>query len=353
MLEQYKNKRVLVTGHTGFKGGWLCLWLHKLGAEVLGYSLEPDTDFYNSIELEKVIDKSVFGDILDIEKLQKTINDFKPEIIFHLAAQPIVRLSYTKPLLTYKTNVIGTLNVLEASRKCSSVTAFVNITTDKCYENTETNEGYSEEMQLGGYDMYSSSKACVEIMSASYRQSFLQNSYSMATVRAGNVIGGGDWAKDRLIPDCVRAIQNNEAIKLRNPNSVRPWQFVLEPLSGYLLIGCKLLTEGNKFASSYNLGPNENNSYKVSEIVNMFINSYGKGSYETEQDNEFHEAGLLNLNIQKVLNMLGWQPSYNTQKAVSETALWYKKYYEKAENMYNYSVKQISDYEECIKWNKN
>ena len=245
MFDIYKNKRVFITGHTGFKSSWLSIWFASLGAQVCGYSLEPDTypSMFKKLEIYNNISRSVIGDILDNSALEKAISKFKPEIIFHLAAQPLVRLSYKEPLLTYKTNVIGTLNVLEAARKCPSVKAFVNITTDKCYENIEQEKYYKEDDPLGGYDMYSSSKGCVEIMSSSYRRSFLQEDGSMllATARAGNVIGGGDWALDRIIPDCIRAVHDNRNIEIRNPIAVRPWQHVLEPLSGYLLLGEKLL----------------------------------------------------------------------------------------------------------------
>ena len=247
----YKGKRVFLTGHTGFKGSWLALWLTSLGAKVCGYSLDPNThpSMFDELKIDNIIDKSIIGDILDENTLKKAINDFQPEIIFHLAAQPIVRLSYIEPVLTYKTNVIGTLNVLEAAHKCPSVKAFVNVTTDKCYENIEVARGYKEDAPMGGYDMYSSSKGCVEIMSASFRRSFLQdnNAMQMATARAGNVIGGGDWAEDRLVPDCIRSINKNIDIEIRNPIAIRPWQHVLEPLSGYLLLGQKLLEGGKKY----------------------------------------------------------------------------------------------------------
>ena len=227
----YKNKKIFLTGHTGFKGSWLTLWLTKLGAKVCGYSLAPNTkpSMFEELDIQNKIIESVIGDILDEKLLEKTIQDFQPDIVFHLAAQPLVRLSYTEPVMTYKTNVIGTLNVLEAARKCPSVKAFVNVTTDKCYENKEINRGYREDEPMGGYDMYSSSKGCVEILSSSFRRSFLQNenSMAMATARAGNVIGGGDWALDRLIPDCVRSINKGIDIEIRNPIAVRPWQHVL------------------------------------------------------------------------------------------------------------------------------
>lgn len=277
----YRNKKVFITGHTGFKGSWLSIWLQTLGAKVCGYSLKPNTNpsMYRELDIENKIEKSIIGNILDYEKLEDSINDFQPEIIFHLAAQPIVRLSYKEPKLTYETNVIGTLNVLEVARKCKSVKAFVNVTTDKCYENKEIARGYKEDEPMGGYDMYSSSKGCVEIMSSSYRRSFLQeeDSMSMATARAGNVIGGGDWAEDRLIPDCIRYINQNKAIEIRNPIAVRPWQHVLEPLSGYLLLGQKLLETGKDYAEGFNFGPNEESVLKVSEVAQKIIENYNKG----------------------------------------------------------------------------
>ena len=266
----YKGKKVFLTGHTGFKGSWLALWLTKLGAKVCGYSLEPNTtpSMFEELNIKDYIEKSIIGDILDYEFLNNSIKDFQPDIIFHLAAQPLVRLSYFEPIQTYKTNVIGTLNVLEASRNCKSVKAFVNVTTDKCYENKEIEQGYKEDDPMGGYDMYSSSKGCVEILSSSFRRSFLQeeNSMAMATARAGNVIGGGDWALDRLIPDCIRSINKEIDIEIRNPVAVRPWQHVLEPLSGYLLLGQKLLEDGQKYAEGFNFGPNEESVLTVAEV---------------------------------------------------------------------------------------
>lgn len=255
-LDFYRNKRVFLTGHSGFKGSWLNLWLTSLGAEVFGYSLEPNTNpaIYDTFNLRN----GIFADILDAETLEKTMKAFKPDVVFHLAAQPLVRRSYKDPVLTYKTNVIGTLNVLEAAKKCSTVKSFVNVTTDKCYENKEQNVKYKEDDSFGGYDMYSSSKACVEIMSSSYRRSFLQeNGFALATARAGNVIGGGDWAEDRLIPDCIKSISNELPINIRSPHSVRPWQHVLEPLAGYLILGEKLYNYGNKYTEGFNFGPNE------------------------------------------------------------------------------------------------
>ncbi len=351
----YKNKKVFLTGHTGFKGSWLALWLTKLGADVCGYSLAPNTQpsMFEELKIENKISKSIIGDILDVNHLEKAISDFKPEIIFHLAAQPLVRLSYLEPVLTYQTNVIGTLNVLEAARKSSSVKAFVNITTDKCYENKEINRGYREDEPMGGYDMYSSSKGCVEIMSSSYRRSFLLDSYAMATARAGNVIGGGDWALDRLIPDCIRGINAGIDIEIRNPIAVRPWQHVLEPLSGYLLLGQKLLEEGHKFADGFNFGPDEESVLTVAEVAKKVTEFYGRGNVVVGKASPLHEAGLLMLNIEKAEKILGWTPTYNADEAIKNTVEWYKNFYSNAENMFEFTIKQIEEYEESIKWNKS
>lgn len=350
----YKGKKVFLTGHTGFKGSWLALWLTKLGAEVCGYSLEPNTtpSMFTELDIQNKIKKSIIGDILDYDKLAKEIQDFQPEIIFHLAAQPLVRLSYSEPILTYKTNVIGSLNVLEAARNCSSVKAFVNVTTDKCYENKEINRGYREDEPMGGYDMYSSSKGCVEIMSSSFRRSFLQNGYAMATARAGNVIGGGDWALDRLIPDCVRFINAGEKIEIRNPVAVRPWQHVLEPLSGYLLLGEKLLEYGQHFADGFNFGPYEDSVLKVAEVAQKVVENYGKGEVVVHKRDDLHEANLLMLNIEKAEKVLGWIPTYTANQAIQETVDWYKHFYAKDADMYKFTLNQINKYEENIKWNK-
>lgn len=351
----YKNKKVFLTGHTGFKGSWLALWLTRLGAEVCGYSLSPNTkpSMFQKLDIGNKISKSIIGDVLDSEKLEKAISDFQPEIIFHLAAQPLVRLSYSEPLLTYQTNVIGTLNVLEAARKCSSVKAFVNVTTDKCYENKEIQRGYREDDPMGGYDMYSSSKGCVEIMSSSYRRSFLKDGYAMATARAGNVIGGGDWALDRLIPDCIRGINDGIDIEIRNPVAVRPWQHVLEPLSGYLLLGQKLLEDGQKYADGFNFGPNEESVLTVAEVAKKVTEFYGKGKVIVGEKSPLHEAGLLMLNIEKAEKVLGWTPTYNADDTIKNTVDWYKKFYSNQENMLNFTIKQIEEYEGSIKWNKS
>ncbi len=344
----YKNKKVLVTGSTGFKGSWLTLWLQSLGADVLGYALLPDTEpsMYTELGLKHRIN-TIFANILDRDKLKKTFNDFSPDIVFHIAAQPLVLRSYDEPVLTYETNVIGTLNVLMAARQCDSVKAFVNVTTDKCYENKEVTTGYKEDDPMGGYDMYSSSKGCSEILSSSFRRSFLEDekSFALATARAGNVIGGGDWARDRLIPDCIKAINNSIPIEIRNPAAVRPWQHVLEPLSGYLLLGQKLLEYGKLYAQAYNFGPIELSVLTVAEVAQKVVDNYGKGKVIVGEKKTFHEAGLLMLDITKAKEELGWTPALSADKAIKNTVDWYKKYYHK-ENMYDYTMQQIKEYEE-------
>lgn len=344
----YHGKRVLITGHTGFKGSWLSLWLSHLGAKVCGYSLAPNTkpSLFKAVNIADKIEKSVIGSILDRDTLQKVFDDFKPEIVFHLAAQPLVRLSYAEPVLTYETNVIGSLNVLEAARHCQSVKAFVNVTTDKCYENKETGKNFEEDDPFGGFDPYSSSKGCVEVMSASYRRSFLQgeDDYAMATARAGNVIGGGDWALDRLVPDCVRSINDGIKIEIRNPVAVRPWQHVLEPLSGYMLLGEKLYTEGKQYAEGFNFGPNEDSILTVEDVAQKIVGFYGKGEVVVHKRDDLHEAELLMLSIKKAARVLGWKPVLTAEKAIQNTVEWYRRFYD-GEEMTAFTLQQIDDYQ--------
>ena len=351
----YKDKRVFLTGHTGFKGSWLSLWLMKLGAKVCGYSLQPNTkpSMFNELSISKQIEKNIIADILDSKTLEIAMLDFEPDFVFHLAAQPLVRLSYSEPLLTYQTNVIGTLNVLEAARKCKSVKAFVNVTTDKCYENKEVEIGYKEDDPMGGYDMYSSSKGCVEIMSSSYRRSFLQanDAYAMATARAGNVIGGGDWAEDRLVPDCIRAINSNVKIEIRNPIAVRPWQHVLEPLSGYLLLGQKLYENGKVYAQGFNFGPKEDSVLKVSDVANKIVDLYGKGEIVIHKRDNLHEAGLLMLSINKAEKVLGWSPALSANEAIKNTVEWYRAFYGGNTDMLEFTFNQIDNYSGKVIWN--
>lgn len=349
----YENRKVLVTGHTGFKGSWLSLWLKLLGAKVYGYALSPNTNpsMFRILNLEEKLDGSIIGDILDEAQLNSTLGEIKPEIIFHLAAQPLVLLSYEQPTMTYKTNVIGTLNILEAARKTPSVKAVVNVTTDKCYENKNTIHAYSEDDAMGGYDMYSSSKGCAELLSASYRRSFLQNegSYALATARAGNVIGGGDWARDRILPDCIRAVMNDTSIEIRNPSSIRPWQYVLEPIHGYLLLGQKLLESGDKYAQSFNFGPDNSDTHTVTEIADEVVRVFGKGKVNIINRSTHYEAGLLTLNIDKAKKVLNWVPTYDAKTAIHETVEWYRHFYDNDTDMYEFTIEQIKKFEENIK----
>lgn len=351
----YRGRRVFVTGHTGFKGGWLALWLSKLGADVCGYALAPNTtpNLFEAAAVQQGI-RHITGDILDGPSLQQAFRDFQPEIVFHLAAQPLVRLSYAEPVLTYQTNVIGTLNVLEAARKTPSVKAFVNITTDKCYENREVTRGYREDDPMGGYDMYSSSKGCAEILSSSYRRSFLQSGgFALATARAGNVIGGGDWAADRLLPDCIRALEAARPIEIRNPSATRPWQHVLEPLSGYLLLGHLLYTQGAAYAQGFNFGPRPDSVLTVEQVARQTIQQYGKGDVRIHPDQTLHEAHWLQLAISKAAQVLGWTPAYTAQQAIEKTVAWYKQFYQGGQDMRAFTLQQINEYEENIPWKKN
>ncbi|MDF2954019.1 MAG: Nucleoside-diphosphate-sugar epimerase [Thermodesulfobacterium sp.] len=350
----FTEKKILITGHTGFKGSWLTLWLIKLGAEVIGYSLEPPTkpSLFDVLNLKERI-VHIIGDIRDEKKLKDVFKNYEPEIVFHLAAQPLVRVSYKEPKLTYETNVIGTLNLLEAVRETQSIRVVIVVTSDKCYENKEWFYGYREIDPLGGYDPYSASKACVEILVSSYRSSFFNpESYgkthqtSVATVRAGNVIGGGDWQVDRLIPDCVKALSKGESIKIRNPNAIRPWQHVLEPLSGYLFLAQKMWEEPTKYCEAWNFGPFEKDLATVREVVEKVISLWGGGKYEVERDTRFHEAGLLRLDISKAMMKLGWRPKWDLDMALERTIKWYKLFYKGRKDMLGYSLQEIKDYEE-------
>jgi CDP-glucose 4,6-dehydratase len=333
-LNIYKGKRVFLTGHTGFKGSWMTYWLQNLGAEVVGYSLPPNTK-PNHFELLKFEMNSHFDDIRDLNKLQKAIKGSKPDIIFHLAAQPLVRYSYQNPIETYQTNVIGTANVLEAARGCESVKAIVVITTDKCYENIEQKKGYIESDKMGGYDPYSSSKGCAELVVSSYRNSFFnlndfQNTHQtlLATARAGNVIGGGDWSLDRLIPDLIKGATSDKKSFIRYPKSTRPWQHVLEPICGYLMLGEKLLNSKIDFASGWNFGPDENEVLTVKEVLVVAKNIWNKINFEFETEIKHpHEARLLSLNIDKAKSNLGWTPKWNNIKSITKTISWYKEFY--------------------------
>lgn len=343
----YKGKKVLVTGHTGFKGSWLTLWLKELGAEVLGYSLEPNTapNLFSICNIDKNI-TSIFDNICNSDRLETEISCFKPDIIFHLAAQPLVRKSYKEPKKTYETNLLGTLNIYEAARKCNSVKAIVTITTDKCYENKEWIYGYRENDPMGGYDPYSSSKACVELLTNSYRSSFFNElGIGVATARAGNVIGGGDWAEDRIIPDFVRSVSEGKTLFIRNPSAIRPWQHVLEPLSGYLWLGSLLLQGKKEYSNAWNFGPSDSDIISVENILQLAINIWGMGQYEIDNSNKPHEANLLKLDISKAKCELKWSSVYNVESAISKTIQWYKNYYNNNEvTMEEFSINQIREY---------
>jgi len=324
----YAGRRVLVTGHTGFKGSWLALWLRSMGAQVAGLSLDPDTEpsHWNLLALDDTADYRV--DIRHGSAVKEVFELQKPEIVFHLAAQPLVRRSYQEPVNTFDINVMGLINILEASRDCSSVRAIVNATTDKVYEDHQAGDAYSESDPLGGHDPYSSSKACAEIVSSSYRKSFFSAAGPrLATARAGNVIGGGDWAQDRLIPDLVRAAVAGHSLKIRNPNATRPWQHALEPLSGYLSLGQKLL-EDARFADAWNFGPESEGERSVREIAGILCKSWPNLGIEIDDGNHPHEAALLHLNCNKAKQKLAWRPVWNLNCALEYTAAWYRNYHE-------------------------
>jgi CDP-glucose 4,6-dehydratase len=350
----FQGMPVLVTGHTGFKGSWLSIWLNELGAKVIGYSLDPPTapsNFEASQLAQRVID--IRNDIRQLDALRRVIEKLKPRVVFHLAAQPIVRVSYTDPKSTFDVNVGGTVSVLEAVRLTTSVEAVVCITSDKCYQNQEWTWGYREIDQLGGRDPYSASKAMAELAISSYRQSFFpadryqEHKVAIASTRAGNVIGGGDWAKDRLVSDCVRALMEKRTIGVRNPRSVRPWQFILEPLSGYLWLAAKLLQEGSRFAEAWNFGPPDQLAVSVQELVERLIGLWGEGGWEDISSNRApHEADVLRLSWEKAANLLGWQPVYTWDEALTETVNWFKEYHKSNSDvdMYDTCVEQIRCY---------
>ena len=328
----FSAKKVFITGHTGFKGSWLTLWLSILGADIKGYALRPEQEnaLYNTICGDDLCD-SVIADIRDLERLSKEISDYQPDYIFHLAAQPLVTESYRQPLYTFEVNAQGTANVLEAMRQLQKPCVSVLITTDKVYENREANYHYKEDDKLGGYDPYSASKACAEIVISSFRNSFFNpadypvHKKSVSVARAGNVIGGGDWAKDRIIPDTIRAFQENRPVLLRNPQSIRPWQHVLDPLYGYLLLAIKQTEDPKVFSDAFNFGPDKIDNYTVEDIAEKVVEYWGSGAImKTENKNEFHEAGLLHLDNAKARTKLGWAPLMNSMAAVKTTIDWYK-----------------------------
>ena len=347
----YSGKRVLVTGHTGFKGSWLSIWLHELGAEVIGVANDPLTERDNYVlsGIGKKMKADIRADIRDRSKLKKIFLEYRPEIVFHLAAQPLVRLSYDIPVETYETNVMGTIHVMEAIRFTDSVKVGIMITTDKCYENREQIWGFRENEPMGGYDPYSSSKGATEIAIASWRRSFFnptqytKHNKSIASVRAGNVIGGGDWALDRIIPDCIRALEVGQTIDIRNPRAVRPWQHVLEPLSGYMLLAQKMWNEPIKYCEGWNFGPKLESISTVWEVATKIVEEYGDGELKDMSNmNALHEANLLMLDISKAKFQLGWEPRMNIDQCISLVIDWYKKYV--SQSVYSLCVEEIEKY---------
>ncbi len=347
----FTNRKVLITGHTGFKGSWLCLLLNKLGADVFGYALDPPTN--PSLFVEAKINEimtSFIGDIRDYENLFKVIQQVQPEIVIHMAAQPLVRESYKKPVETYAINVMGTVHFLEACRHTKSVKAIVNVTTDKCYANKEWHWGYRENEPMGGYDPYSNSKGCSELVTSSYRNSYFnpakysEHGVAVASARAGNVIGGGDWANDRLIPDFIRSISQGEKVKIRSPFAIRPWQHVLEPLTGYLTLAAKLFTEGVKYAEGWNFGPDDEDAKNVEWITLTICELWGEGaSFSIDKDPQLHEANYLKLDCSKSKAELDWTPKWNIQTTLQSIVEWNKAYL-RGENMRTVSEYQINQY---------
>ncbi len=349
LLSVFKGKKVLVTGDTGFKGSWLSFWLDHLGADVMGYALPPKEDLcaYNLMNLAKKI-KHVDGDIRDLKHMKGEIQKFNPEFIFHLAAQAIVRDSYDDPKYTYETNVVGSVNLLEILRETPSVRSAIYVTSDKCYKNKEWIWGYRESDELGGHDPYSSSKACAELVFSSYFDSFFsknKNKIGLASVRAGNVIGGGDFSKDRIVPDCIKALKENKPIVVRNPKATRPWQHVLEPLGGYLLLSSKLYGEAANYSgTSWNFGPNTSSTKTVHDLTRGIIKEWGNGEIVIPQSiDQPHEAGLLQVNCDKAKLMLNWTPKWDFSKTVSETVDWYKVVV-KGGDAVEITKKQIAEY---------
>ena len=349
----WSGKRVFLTGHTGFKGGWLALWLTKQGASVTGYALEPSTTpSLHALNAASGSARSIIADIRDLELLRKSMQACVPEVVFHLAAQPLVRRSYVDPVETYSTNVMGTVNLLEAVRSCDSVRSVVVVTSDKCYENREWLWGYRENEPMGGYDPYSNSKGCAELVAASFRSSFFngsrysQHGVALATARAGNVIGGGDWSEDRLVPDLLRAFGEKRTADIRNPFAVRPWQHVLEPLQGYMMLAEKLYTDGPAWAEAWNFGPNDSDARPVSWIADQLVSLWGSGAHwhaevQTERP---HEANWLKLDCSKARQRLGWIPRWDLRRSLSAIVDWQRAWTD-GRSMTDFTLEQIEHYE--------
>jgi len=345
----WKDKRVFITGHTGFKGGWTVIWLQKMGAVIKGYALTPREE-PSLYEVAKIADgiESYIGDVGDLDTLSQAMLEFQPDIVIHMAAQPLVRASYIDPVGTYQTNVMGTVNLLEAVRACKSVKAVVNVTTDKCYKNHEWIWGYRENEQMGGYDPYSNSKGCSELVTSAYRQSFFKSktSVSLASARAGNVIGGGDWSDDRLIPDVLKAFHLGKPVVIRNPHAIRPWQHVLEPISGYLFLAEKLYNSESEYAEGWNFGPNDEDAKPVSEVLEYLVAHWpAHVSWSIDESIQPHEAQLLKLDISKAKSRLKWAPRWDLNKAIQTTIEWHFAWIN-GEDMKTFSINQICDFEE-------
>jgi len=347
----YKNRKVLITGHTGFKGSWLCLLLNQLGADIYGYALNPPTtpSLYNEARIDEFV-HSYIGDVRDYNNLQEVMLRVNPEIVIHMAAQPLVRESYKIPRETYEINVMGTVNLLDAVRQVSSVKAIVNVTTDKCYDNREWHWGYRENEPMGGYDPYSNSKGCSELVTSSFRNSYFnideynKHGVALASARAGNVIGGGDWAEDRLIPDFIRSIIKGNNLEIRSPYAIRPWQHVLEPLSGYLLLSKNLFIHGAKFASGWNFGPDDRDARNVEWISKKLCDSWGNGaSYTVDKNPHPHEANYLKLDCSKAKSELEWSPKWNIEKTIKSIVEWNKRFIA-GDDIRLVCEKQIEDY---------
>jgi len=341
----WSGKRVFITGHTGFKGSWISLWLHSLGAIVKGYSLEPPTSpsLFKEANVESVVFSQI-GDIRDFEILKKYMTDFNPDILIHMAAQPLVRYSYDAPIETYETNVMGTVNILESARDCKNLKAIINITTDKCYENDGRSDGYKEDDPMGGYDPYSSSKGCAELVTSAYKSSFLQEQgIGLSSVRAGNVIGGGDWADDRLIPDILRSFEKSEPVIIRNPKATRPWQHVLEPLSGYLILAEKLYKNQKEYAEGWNFGPNEKDVKPVEWILDKMTNMWPDSSWKLDYASNPHEANFLKLDITKAESKLGWKPVWELSYALEKIIAWHQIWLNKGD-MQTVCLAEIEEY---------
>lgn len=352
----WRGKRVFLTGHTGFKGGWLSLWLAHMGAKVTGYSLKPNTtpNLFQVANVEDILVASHIADVRDLERLTGAINIASPEIVFHMAAQPLVRHSYVNPVETYATNVMGTVHLLECMRSQPNVRATVIVTSDKCYENKEWVWGYRENEAMGGFDPYSSSKGCAELVTAAYRQSYFDSGKNsehlngIATARAGNVIGGGDWSIDRLIPDAIRSFDSNEKLILRNPFAIRPWQHVLEPLSGYLVLAESLYTNNLDFTGGWNFGPADRDARPVHEVIDLLLKGWGnKVNWTQDGANQPHEAHLLKLDCSKARQFLNWLPTWNIETAVEKIIDWHQAFQEKL-NMRAVCIDQIVSYESSL-----